>query len=273
MNVLFLGDIVGSEAARYVAGRLPGLRRAYSLDLVVANAENCAVTGPSIRRGFGMTVELVEMLLEAGADVVTSGNHAWDGPEAEQVLGHPRVLRPLNMPDALPGKGNLTLHVGSEQVTVVNLMSASAVPEREPIYRSWLPEGAVGRVEPLYPAWLSTSREGAVIVDLHGLTVSEKQAFAFAVDGEAAAVLGTHTHEPTLPLRILPKGTALVTDVGMTGGVAGIIGIGPEHWVSELTGAGELPLPPFRLAEGPITLGAVALRIEGRTTASLCRVS
>jgi metallophosphoesterase (TIGR00282 family) len=273
MNVLFLGDIVGAEATKYVAGRLPGLRRALSLDLVVANAENCAVTGPSIRRGFGMTTESVGMLLDSGVDAITSGNHAWDGPEAENVLEHPRVLRPLNMPDALPGKGILKLEIGGGWVTIVNLMSASAVPEREPVYRSWLPEGEAGGVKPLYPAWLSASREGAVIVDLHGLTVSEKQAFAFAVDGEAAAVLGTHTHEPTLPLRILPKGTALVTDVGMTGRTAGVIGIEPDHLVAELTGAGAEPLPPFRLAGGSMTLGAVALRIEGRGTTSLFRVS
>lgn len=272
MNALFIGDIVGSEAVRYVAGRLPELRRVHEIDLVVVNAENCAVSGPRIRPGFGMSVELVEQLLESGADIVTSGNHAWDGPEAEEVLARPRVLRPLNVPDALPGKGFSILEVKGEPVTVVNLISASAVPEHEPVYRAWLPADAANGIEPIYPAWRLVEKQGAAIVDLHGLKVSEKQSFAFAVDGEAAAILGTHTHEPTLPLRILPAGTALVTDVGMTGREGGIIGIDPEHWVADVKGNGTDHLPPFRLADGPMTLGAILLHIEGGKTRQLERI-
>ena len=98
MNVLMIGDIVGPDAVAYVAERLPGLRRDRGVELVFANAENCAVTAPTPYRGFGMTVELVERLLESGVDAVTSGNHGWDGPEAEAVHRHPRVLRPHNFP-------------------------------------------------------------------------------------------------------------------------------------------------------------------------------
>lgn len=266
MNVLFIGDIVGPEATSYVAGRLPGLRREHGVDLVVANAENCLVSGPKIRQGFGMGVELVESLFGAGVDVVTSGNHAWDGPEAEAVLSHPRVLRPHNMPGGLPGKGTTILEVGGERVTVLNLMSPSAVPEPDPVYRRWLPDGALGEVAPVYEGWISAEKLGMVIVDFHGLSISEKQAFAFAVDGEAAAVMGTHTHEATMTLHLLPGGTALVTDVGMTGKTGGVEGIDPEHWVADLKGEDVASLPPFRLADGPVMLGAVLLHVRaGRT--------
>jgi calcineurin-like phosphoesterase len=111
MNVLMIGDIVGPDAMAYLAERLPGLRRAHDVDLVVANAENCAVTAPTPWRGFGMTAELVEQLLESGADVVTSGNHGWDGPGAGVVHGYPKVLRPHNFPEEVVGKGIVTLEI------------------------------------------------------------------------------------------------------------------------------------------------------------------
>lgn len=274
MKVLFIGDIVGSQAAAYVADRLPGLRREHGLDLVVANAENCLVSGPRIRQGFGMGVKLIESLFEGGVDVVTSGNHAWDGPEAEAVLSHPRVLRPHNMPEGLPGRGQIVVDVHGEPVSILNLMSPSAVPEPEPVYGSYLPDGAADRyVRPVYEGWLSAQRLGTVVVDLHALAVSEKQTFAFAVDGKAAAVLGTHTHEPTVPLHLLPGGTALVTDVGMTGHTGGTEGIDPGHWVAEMKGENVDALPPFGLAGGPISLGAVLLDIEAGKTKRLERVT
>lgn len=276
MNVLFIGDIVGPEAVSYVAGRLPGLRREHDLDLVVANAENCLVSGPRIRQGFGMSVGQVESLFEAGVDVVTSGNHAWDGPEAEAVLSLPSVLRPHNMPEGLPGTGALTLDVGDERVTVLNLMSPSAVPETEPVYQKWLAAGAseeVAGVAPVYEGWLTAEKAGTVIVDFHGLSISEKQAFAFAVEGEAAAVLGTHTHEATAALHLLSSGTALVTDVGMTGNEGGVEGIDPAHWIAGLKGEDVASLPPFKLADGPVILGAVFLRIRAGKTERLDRVT
>lgn len=257
MNVLFIGDIVGPAATAYVAERLPELRQDYSVDLVVANAENCAVTGPVLASGFGMTLELIELLLEGGVDVITSGNHAWDGSESDRVLNHPRVLRPYNLPRGTPGKGVTSLDVGGEPVTVINLVSATAIPKALPVYKSWL----------------SAALRGTVIVDFHGETVSEKQAFAFAVDGEAAAVLGTHTHEATLHLHRLPGGTALVTEVGMTGPMEGILGIDPRHFVASLKGEDLLTLPPFTLAGGSTVLGAVLMRIEAGRTQEIKRLS
>jgi hypothetical protein len=115
MNVLMVGDIVGPDAVDYLAGRLPRLRRDLYLDLVVGNAENCAVTAPVPRGGFGMTAELVGRLLESGVDVITSGNHGRDGPDVEAVHGHPRVLRPHNFPEGVAGRGIATLEAGTRR--------------------------------------------------------------------------------------------------------------------------------------------------------------
>jgi 2',3'-cyclic-nucleotide 2'-phosphodiesterase len=252
-----VGDIVGPEAVECLAGRLPWLRRELQLDLVIANAENCAVSGPVPWTGFGMTVGLVERLLAGGVDAITSGNHGWDGPEAEAVHDHPRVLRPLNLSDDLPGKGMLTLDAGDETVTVVNLGSRTAV---------------MPKATSLYESFASADPEGAVIVDLHGDSAWEKMEFATAVDGRAAAVLGTHTHEPTLNLHMLPGGTAFVADVGMTGPAGGPGGFPLTHFAAEMRGEDSSALPPFELYGGPTTLGAVLLRIEDGRTSRVERV-
>ena len=137
MNVLFIGDIVGPEATAWVAGRLPALRRDLTLDLVVANGENCAISAPTPWAGFGMTLALVEQLLSAGVDVVTSGNHGWDGPEADAVHRHPRVLRPLNVAEGALGTGVATVQAAGEPLTVVNLADAVAVEDALPAYPAW----------------------------------------------------------------------------------------------------------------------------------------
>lgn len=271
MNVLFVGDIVGPEAARWLAGRLPYLREELSIDLVVANAENCAVTGPSPMNGFGMTIELIELLLGSGANVITGGNHSWDGPEAREALSHPRVLRPHNVPGDVPGKGVLTMEVAGDAVTVVNLLSETA----------GLPDKLAP--DPLSPwgAWeeLLANREetGAILVDFHGDSPWEKASFAAAVDGghpPVAAVLGTHTHDPSLRCHVLPGGTALVTEVGMTGRL-GFTGGGfdPAHFAAAIEGEDLSTLPPYALARGTMALGAVMVRVEGGRTVAARRVS
>lgn len=253
MVVLFVGDIVGAEATAYVAERVPELRREHGVDLVVANAENCAPTG------LGMTVELVELLLGSGVDAITGGNHSWDGDEVEEVLAHPRVLRPHNLAPGIPGTGLLSLDVDGETVTVLNLADEGALRKTRAV---------AGKVLPSYACWAAAERRGTVLVDFHGEHVIEKQIFAFAVDGEAAAVVGTHTHEPTLPVYVLPRGTGFVTDVGMTGPLGGVQGFAPRKFVEGLKQTGDyfalgIPAP----AIGPISLGAVLLELEdGRTT-------
>ena len=239
LRVLFIGDIVGPGGVDYVVGRLAELRAAHRVDCVIVNAENAEHSDASRGGGFGMAQATIDRLFAAGVDVITSGNHAWDHPEHARVLAHPRVLRPYNLPADTIGHGLVTVEAAGQPVTVINVCD---VP-------------AIATATPLWDAWLATAadRRGAVIVDFHGQSSLTKQSFAYAVDGEAAAVLGTHTHEPTLPLHRLPGGCALVSDVGMSGAFGGVAGFAP--------------------ATGPMVLGAVLLQIEGNRTVGIARVS
>jgi 2',3'-cyclic-nucleotide 2'-phosphodiesterase len=250
--VLFVGDLVGEEATLLLAKRLPALRAAHRIDIVIVNAENCAPSGT------GMTVGLLDLLFDRGVDVVTGGNHSWDGPSAHAALSGSHVLRPLNVAPTIAGKGALTLETSGQMLTVINLADPAALS---------LSQVARHDVLPPYACWLEVKRCSTTIVDYHGDHVIHKQVFARAVDGEASAVLGTHTHEPTLPLYILPGGTALVTDVGMTGPAGGVQGFSYESLVAGLRSVGDcfaLPLRPP--VSGPISLGAVLLRIHDGLT-------
>jgi len=258
MRVLFVGDVVGPRAVAWLAARLPLLRSENDVDLVVVDAENCGPDGAS------MTVAAVEQLLQAGADLITGGNHAFEGPEVDAVLSHERVLRPLNVPEGVPGRGTLTVRAGEEEVRVVVLADAAALDTG--------PSFARTSVEP-YAAWAALPRGPTTVVEMHALSVMAKQALAYALDGEVAAVLGTHTHEPTLALHLLPGGTALVTEVGMTGPCDGPQGMHAQAVVERVRGLPVAQLSPVRPADGAIVLGAILLEIaEGRTT-SLSRLS
>lgn len=256
MNVLFIGDIVGPLAVDYVIRRLPELRARHSVDLVIANAENCHVSGRIPSSGFGMDQLSIERLLSSGVDVITSGNHAWDAPNSENILSHPRVIRPFNVPSRYPGKGIVTATIAGEVVTVINVADQSSIPDSLPAY----------------PAWPQTDVKGTIIVDFHGGDVMQKLGFAHAMDGRVAAVLGTHTHEPTQTLHLLPGGTALVIDVGMTGPTTGWQGIDPAHLIAWYREEDATELAPFELAKGPIELGSVLLKVEGGRTADIRRV-
>jgi 2',3'-cyclic-nucleotide 2'-phosphodiesterase len=258
MRALFVGDVVGPRAVLWLAERLPRLRSEQDLDLIVVDAENC---GPDAE---SMTVDGVERLLAAGADVITGGNHAFDGAEVEAVLEHERMVRPLNIADGVPGRGTLTVRAGDQDVRVVVLADSLAL--------DYAPAFAQMTVEP-YVAWGSLPAGPATIVEMHALSVAAKQALAYALDGRVAAVLGTHTHEPTLALRILPGGTALVTDVGMTGSDDGPQGIHARPVIERLRGLPAGELSTVRPADGPIVLGAVLLEIEHGLTRSLRRLA
>ena len=264
MKVLTVGDIVGEESARWIADRLPGLRADLDLDWIVVNAENCAVTGPSPMNGFGMTLDIVELLVAAGVDVITGGNHSWDGPEVEKVLEHPYVVRPANVEERL-GRGFRTVTAeDGRQLTVVNLLSPTAA----------LPDMNAPQPRPLWSSWLelvdTVDLPGAVVLDVHGESPWEKAAFASALDGSIAALVGTHTHDPTLRGHVLPGGTGYVTELGMTGRL-GFTGGGfdPIHFATDFRGESITDLPPYSLATGPFALGAVLLEIDtdGSTTA------
>jgi len=258
VRVLFVGDVVGPAAVAYLADRLPVLRADLALDVVIANAENCGPTG------IGMAVDLVERLVAAGVDVVTAGNHAFDGPEVAGVLAVPRVLRPLNLSPGVLGRGSITIDVSGEALTVLVLADREALALAPSV-------AAFGRRP--WDAWCAAERLGTVIVDYHAQSDMEKEAFAHAVDGAAAAVIGTHTHVPTLPLHLLTCGTALVTDVGMTGPAGGIEGFDAARYVEIVRGTPPEAAPPVRVAGGPIVLGAVVLDIEAGRTTAIARVT
>jgi 2',3'-cyclic-nucleotide 2'-phosphodiesterase len=257
MRVLFVGDVVGPRAVEWLAGRLPELRSEHGVELTVVDAENCAPDAAS------MTLDGVERLLRAGADVITGGNHAFEGAEFEAVLNHERVLRPLNVADGMPGRGALTIAAGGEDVRVVVLADQFALDVA--------PERARMTDEP-YAAWASLPPGPTTIIEMHALSVMAKQSLAYALDGEVAAVLGTHTHEATLALHLLPRGTALVTEVGMTGPSGGPQGMNAQRVIEHVHGRRDGELPPEGPAEGEIVLGAVLLEIEDGVTRSIRRV-
>lgn len=259
MEILFVGNLVGEEATRWLSGRIPELKHRLNLDYVIVNAENCAVTGPNPMTGFGLTNELVATLLDAGVDAITGGNHSWDGPEVAEVLHHPRVIRPHNVDEEL-GRGLITLGNGDSSLTVINLLSPTAA----------LPGMHAPIPEPLWPAWQhlhhTEALEGAVLIDLHGESAWEKASFAAALDGNVAAVLGTHTHDPTERTHLLDGGTAFVTEVGMTGRLGHTGGgFNPTHFAARIRGEDHTTLPPYELSTGPLALGAIHLTTTGPT--------
>lgn len=244
---MFVGDVVGPEAVEWLARRLPRMRAQHEVDIAIVNAENCGADGIS------MTVHGVERLVEMGADVITGGNHIFDGPESEAVLGHHRVLRPLNVARTLPGQGALTLSLPDENLRVVVLADGAALDVA--------PSYARMTLEPL-AAWSSLPSGPATIVEMHAMSTSEKWALARALDGDVLAVLGTHMHSPTAELHVLPSGTAFVVDVGMTGSrnerFHGPLDTGPNPAVSS--------------PDGEMILGAVLLDVEKGSVRSIARL-
>lgn len=263
LKLLFIGDIVGEAGLAFVEEALPDLRAAQDPALVIANAENVAITGPSPATGCGMTRAALKRLFHLGVDVITGGNHSWDGPEAAEVSAHARVLRPLNYGFGAPGKGVLELERGGATFGVVNLASRTALPRADEPYDALVQQ---------LRAWEDTgSVPDHVIIDFHGESVSEKQTFAWSVAGRVSAVLGTHTHVATFDTRVLPGGTAFVSDVGMTGPTGGIQGYDPELFVAAL----RTRLPPQQrasFASGPVTLGAVWVTLDRTGATSIERV-
>src|SRR5258707_11772395 len=209
MRILFIGDIVGRPGRELVRDGLRGLVEYHSIDFVIANAENAAA-------GFGITREIGDQLLDWGVEVMTSGNHIWDKKEALDYIGaEPRLLRPANYPAGAPGNGSYLARTrGDCSVGVVNVMGRVFMLNIDDPFTVVLRE-----VQAL------KERTRIVFVDFHAEATSEKIAMGWHLDGRATAVVGTHTHVQTADERILPKGTAYLTDVGMTGPHDSIIGV------------------------------------------------
>jgi 2',3'-cyclic-nucleotide 2'-phosphodiesterase len=209
MRILFIGDIVGRPGRDLVRHGLRGLVDHHRVDLVIANAENAAA-------GFGITREIGDQLLDCGVDVMTSGNHIWDKKEALDYIGtEPRLVRPANYPSGAPGNGSYVARTrDGVSVGVVNVMGRVFMLNIDDPFQVVLRE-----IEAV------KQRARIVFVDFHAEATSEKIAMGWHLDGRVTAVVGTHTHVQTADERILPKGTAYLTDVGMTGPHDSIIGV------------------------------------------------
>ena len=210
MKVLFIGDVVGGPGRRGLHAAMPELRERYSPEMTIVNGENSA-------GGMGITEKTARALFDAGADAITLGNHAYRHREVYDFLNRSdRVVRPANDPYANPGRGYTVLEIGGRRVGVINLSGAIGLDvARSPFHEA---DNILEKIECDF-----------AIVDFHAEVSSEKVAMGWHLDGRVSAVLGTHTHVPTADARVLPGGTAHVTDVGMTGSRSGVIGVRREQ--------------------------------------------
>jgi metallophosphoesterase (TIGR00282 family) len=247
MKLLFLGDIVGRPGRDLVRRHVRALATRHGADLVIANGENAA-------GGAGITRDNMLEILAAGVDVITTGNHVWDKRETLEFIGNePRLIRPANYPEGTPGAGSYVATTRSgERVGVINLMGRVFLHAIDDPFRA--AEREIERVK----------SDGAkvIFVDMHAETTSEKLALSYYLDGKVSAVIGTHTHVQTADERILPGGTACLTDVGMTGPHDGVIGIEKSAIIARfMTG-----LPGrFETASGDPRLNAVVVTVDAST--------
>jgi metallophosphoesterase (TIGR00282 family) len=245
-----VGDVVGKPGRKATSVLLPELREKHGIDLIVANGENAA-------GGIGLTPETAQELFQAGVDVITSGNHIWHHKEIiPYIENEPRVLRPLNMPPGVPGHGYLI----TEKAMVVSLMGRVFVGHFDCPFRAM--DSLLEEVNPRPPV---------ILVDFHGEATAEKVALGWYLDGRVSAVLGTHTHVGTIDTRILPKGTAFVSDVGMVGATNSVIGDDTDSVIQRF-----LTMMPHRLSvgKGNPMFNSVLVDAEDNsgTALSICRL-
>lgn len=241
--VLVLGDVVGQPGCRALFFKLPGLIKKYKADLVIVNGENAS-------DGFGILPEEAEKFFSKGVDIITTGNHIWQKREIFPMLEkeNTAIIRPANYPPGVPGKGDVTVTVKGVDVTVLNLLGR---------VRMGLPVDCPFRKS---AEFLKKNKKSKItIIDFHAEDTMEKEALAWFLDGKISALVGTHTHVQTADERILPKGTAYITDIGMTGPVESVIGTKPE--ISIRRSMTQLPLK-MEVAEGESTIKGVMITID-----------
>jgi metallophosphoesterase (TIGR00282 family) len=241
--ILAIGDIVGKPGRKAVSQLLPDLRQQYRTDLVIANGENAA-------GGVGLTLSTAKELLDTGVDVLTSGNHIWVHKEIIPYLdGEMPILRPLNYPPGVPGKG----HIVIGRVAVVNLIGRTFMGDFDCPFRAM-------------DQLLTELKQSIIIVDFHAEATSEKGAMGRYLDGRVSAVLGTHTHVGTIDAQLLPQGTAYVTDIGMTGPLDSVIGDDAEAVIQRF-----LTRMPYRLSvgKGKTAFNAILVKVDDDTGRAL----
>ena len=249
MKILFFGDIVGKIGRKAIKQILPDLKKELEPDLIMANAENLA-------HGLGVTEKILTEMKEAGIEFFTSGNHIFSKPEAELLLAKKDsvLIRPANYPPTLPGVGFKIIEVAARQLLIINLVGRVFMKEDFDCPFRTLDE-ILEKVD--------QSKLAGIIIDFHAEATSEKAALGWHADGRVSAVLGTHTHVPTADAKILPEGTAFVTDVGMVGATESIIGDKKEPILNSFLNqtAMKLDVPE----EGEVDVQAVLLEIDPKT--------
>jgi len=248
LRILILGDVVGRPGRRIIKELLPEIERAHRPDLVIANGENAA-------GGFGLTKKVGEEIFAAGVDVITSGNHIWDKKEVYTYLQEEkRVLRPANYPPGVPGSYLHYISVETDTVAVLSLTGRVFMGDFDCPFRKF---------DQLYAE--ISQQTPHIVVDFHAEATSEKIAFAWHVDGRASVVVGTHTHVATADERVLDRGTAYITDLGMCGPTDGVLGVERQTVIQKFLT--QLPAR-FDVASGPVGLNGLVVDIDRRGRAT-----
>ncbi|OYD09948.1 TIGR00282 family metallophosphoesterase [Paludifilum halophilum] len=244
MRLLMIGDIVGTPGQSALYDHLPRLKRGYHPDLIVVNGENAA-------DGRGITRSIAREMMGSGVDCITLGNHAWDKREVFDFIDdEPRILRPANYPEGTPGRGFARISSRQGELAVISLMGRSFLSSVDCPFRR--ADSLLKQLKPGTP----------VFVDFHAETTSEKQALAWYLQGRVSAVVGTHTHVQTADERILPQGTAYLSDVGMTGPYDGVLGMDRDLVVKKFLT--QLPVR-FEVSQGRTQLNGVVIDIQPST--------
>ncbi|WP_243289808.1 TIGR00282 family metallophosphoesterase [Bacillus sp. FJAT-47783] len=245
MKILFIGDIVGSPGREMLKRYIPQLKVKYNPHLTIVNGENAA-------HGKGLTEKIYHELISYGAQVITMGNHTWDKREIFEFIEKAKqLIRPANFPEGTPGKGITYFPIQGKEVAVINLQGRTFLPAIDCPFR--YADKLVQEAK---------KRTPFIFVDFHAEATSEKQAMGWYLDGQVSAVVGTHTHVQTADNRILPGGTAYITDVGMTGPYDGILGVNREAVLKKFLTS--LPVR-FDIAEGRTQLSGVLIDLDGQT--------
>jgi len=245
LTILCVGDVFGEPGRRAIQLLLPKLKKQHEADLAIVNIENAA-------SGYGVTPAIARAALEQGADVLTSGNHIWDKKEIiEYIVKENLLLRPANFPAGTPGAGSIVVKAGPHKVGVLNLMGRVFLPNLDCPFRK--ADEELARLN---------QETSIVVVDMHCEATSESQAMGWYLDGRVSAVVGTHRHVQTADERLLPKGTAYITDLGMTGPTDSVIGVDPELALQRFLT--QMP-NRFEPAKGPAALHGAVIRIDPDT--------
>lgn len=249
MRILMVGDVIGRPGRRTFAARIAQLKKDRAIDLIVVNGENSA-------GGRGITRESMDELIHGGADVITTGNHVWDRKDVKEIIDvEPYLIRPANFPEGAPGRGYCIYPHRRKTIGVMNLMGRAFMTPLDCPFRK--ADEMLRELE---------GKCDIILLDFHAEATSEKQAMGYYLDGRIGAVIGTHTHTQTADARLLPRGTAFITDVGMVGPLDSILGVKVENILDKFLYARPVR---FDVADAPCVFCAVLIEIDDQTNKTL----